>query len=141
MEKFGDVLSDLMAENQIDSNILANKIGVTASTVNTWKNNVHGIQLSNLVKLCELFNVSLDYLVGITDNNIKPSKIELHNFGNQIRTFMKSKNVSTYRLRKETQFTSRNFSDWDKGADPKLSTLIDLANYFNCTLDELVGFE
>ena len=54
---------------------------------------------------------------------------------------MKKKNISTYTLRKETHFTSRNFHDWDNGSDPKLSTLIELANYFGCTLDEIVGLE
>lgn len=138
---FGEVLSGLMIERSITSKTLANSIGVTSSTVNTWRNNEHGIQLPNLVSLCQYFNCSLDYLAGMIENDIKPSKITLLDFGKRVREVMKSKGISTYTLRKETQFTSRNFHDWDKGSAPKLSTLIDLANYFKCSLDELVGFE
>ena len=139
--KFGDILSELMFENNITNKALAKLINITESTICTWRNNEHGIQLSNLVKLCTLFNCSLDYLVGRTENNIKPTKMIVENFGKRIREVMKQKNVTTYSIRQDTPFGSRYFERWDKGADPKLSTLIDLANYFNCTLDELVGFE
>jgi len=54
---------------------------------------------------------------------------------------MKSKGITTYQLQNETRYSGGYFYDWDRGADPKLSTLIELANYFNCSLDELVGLE
>ena len=138
---FGGVLSDLMVENNLNSKMLANKIGVSQATVCTWRNNEHGIQLSNLLLLCQLFGCSLDYLVGRTENDTKLSKFNVENFGKRVREVMKSKDISSYVLRKNTRYGSKYFYDWDRGANPKLSTLIELANYFNCSLDELVGLE
>ena len=54
---------------------------------------------------------------------------------------MKAKGKTTYDLRKDLNIGNRYFQTWDNGADPKLNTLIKLANYFNCSLDELVGLE
>jgi len=141
MNSFGNVLSELMVEENTTSKTLAEKISVSEATVSTWKSNTHGIQLSHLVALCKHFGCSLEYLVGRTEQDIKPTKFEIKNFGTLVRQMMKTKGISTYKMRKETQYGSRYFERWDKGADPKLSTLIELGNYFNCSLDDLVGFE
>jgi len=141
MGTFGNVLADLMLEANITSKILANKIGVSEPTVSTWKSNTHGVQLSHLVALCKYFECSLEYLAGRTEQIAKPTNFTIDNFGMQVRKVMKSKGISSYVLRKETRYTSKYFYDWDRGADPKLSTLVELAGYFGCSLDELVGLE
>ena len=138
---FGEILTGLMFDKNISSQQLATDLLVSARTVNRWRANESGITLSLLIKLCEYFNCSLDYLVGKTERDIRPNKFEVGNFGAQVRKVMKSKGISSYVLRKDTQFSSSRFNDWDKGADPKLNTLLELANYFNCSLDELVGLE
>ena len=138
---FSEVLTGLIAEAGVTSKMLASEIGVAIETLNGWRRGDHGVRLSNLVLLCRYFECSLDYLVGKRASDVTPSKFELKNFGEQVRRVMKSKSVTTYALRKETHFTSRNLHDWDNGADPQLGTLIELADYLRCTLDELVGLE
>ena len=138
---FGESLTGIMLERNIDSKKLASDLGVTQQSVNNWKANRTDLSLTYLIMLCKHFECSLDYLVGKTDTNTKPRNYELGNFGQQIRKVMTAKNISSYTLRKETRFAGGFFYDWDNGADPKLSTLIELANYFNCSLDELVGLE
>ena len=140
--KLSENIKQLMIETETDTQKLATYLGVTVQSVNRWKSgSVADMGLSTLIKLCEYFGCSVDYIVGKTERDIKPSNFMLENFGKQIRKVMQLKNISTYIMRKQTHFTSRNFHDWDKGADPKLSTLIELANYFRCSLDELVGLE
>lgn len=136
---FGDILSGLMLENNVTAKVLAKEISVSIPNLNGWRTNSHGIHLPYLVKLCKYFGCSLDYLVGRTDTDRKPSNFTIKNFGTQIREVMKRKNISIYRFRKETRLGGRIISDWDKGANPKLNTLIRLSDYFDCTLDELVG--
>jgi len=138
---FGESLKGLMIEKNIDSNKLAGNLGVTRKSVDNWKNNRTEIALSYLVNLCHYFNCSLSYLIGKTDQNTIPGKFSIENFGTQVRTIMKRKGISTYKLEKETRFAGKYFNVWDKGSDPKLSMLIELANYFDCSLDELVGLE
>ncbi|MCL2570336.1 MAG: helix-turn-helix domain-containing protein [Firmicutes bacterium] len=140
--EFNEVLKDLMIETNTTSQKLAKEIGVSDVTVNRWKSgNISDLFLSRLVMLGNYFQCTLDYLIGRTDNHKKPSKTSIGNFGESVRAMMKSKGITTYQIRKQTKFGGNHFHDWDNGADPKLETLLDLANYFNCSLDELVGLE
>ena len=138
---FAESLAGLMLEKEISSQALADSLGVTQQTVNNWKAGRSDLGLSYLVKLCLFFNCSLEYLTGKTDTCVRPSKYEIENFGRRLRKVMKSKGVSSYKLQKDTRYHGKYFSLWDKGSDPKLSTLVELANYFKCSLDELVGLE
>ena len=138
---FSKTLIELMTEKEVDSKQLAFDLGVTQQTVNHWKANRHGIELAQLIKLCRYFGCSLEYLAGRTQNFTKPGNFAIQNFGTQLRAVMQSKNISSYTLRKETTVSGKHFYTWDRGASPKLSTLIELAKYFDCSIDELVGLE
>jgi len=130
-----------MFDRKITSQKLALDLGVTVVCVNRWKTNKKDIGLSKLISLCQYFTCSLDYLVGKSENTTRPNNFVLENFGTQVRNIMQERGISTYQLRKDTRYDGAYFYAWDKGSDPKLSTLIELANYFGCSLDELVGLE
>lgn len=139
---FSTVLCDLMIETDTSTKKLADYLGVSVQVVNRWKRGTNtDIYLPRLIMLCKYFGCSLDYLAGKRDTDVKPNNYHIPNFGKRIREVMKSKNITTYRIQKETRFGDRYFHDWDNGSNPKLNTLIRLANYFGCTLDELVGLE
>jgi len=140
-QTFGENLSWLIEDTKITYQKLADSIGVDLATIYRWKSNQIDIGLSYLIRLCRHFECSLDFLVGKAENNVKPSVEELDNFGKRVRVVMKAKGISSYALRRNTRYTSKYFYDWDRGSDPKLSTLIELANYFDVTLDYLVGLE
>lgn len=54
---------------------------------------------------------------------------------------MLKKDVSYYRLVNETRFRENFIDQWKKGSSPNIATLIELSNYFDCTVDFLVGRE
>ena len=91
MAKFNEVLSAFMFEADITSEKLATDINVATRSVNRWKTGESGIALSLLIKICKYFNCSLDYLVGLTESNIKPDKFEIENFGKQVREIRKER--------------------------------------------------
>ena len=47
---------------------VAKQIGVTKSAISTYENNARQPSLEMLVRLARLYNVSTDYLLGITDS-------------------------------------------------------------------------
>lgn len=47
---------------------VADRLGVNPSAVTRWETGEKRPDLVNLVKLADLYNVSLDYLMGRTDN-------------------------------------------------------------------------
>lgn len=48
---------------------LAQKLGVTKQTVSNWENDNIQPSIDMLVKLSKIFNVSTDYLLGLTPEN------------------------------------------------------------------------
>ena len=138
---FAERLSEMMQETGVTHDRLSKELGFSLSTAYTWQRDKRNIRLSNFVALCFYFDCSLDFMAGRTENNSKPSKRELPKFMDSVRAIMRRKKISSYKMRKETRFSGGHFNNWENGAEPQLSTLIELANYFNCSLDELVGLE
>ena len=138
---FGERLSEIIQERNITAKELANELGFSHRAINHWRKNERDIRLSNLIAISRYFNYSLEYLVGRAEINYKPTFKTLPKFSDSVRMVMKKRGVTSYKIRNETQFSGGFFNDWDKGTEPQLSTLIELANYLNCSLDELVGLE
>lgn len=76
MELFQQRLLDLRTEKNLTQKELADIIGVSASAIGFWENGINEPKATYLAKLSQVFNVSVDYLVGIpnefTDTNRHP---------------------------------------------------------------------
>lgn len=141
MSNFSERLNELLADREIKPDKLAQDIGVSLQTVYDWKAGKQQIFLSNLVDLCDYLNCSIDFIAGRSESELGFIPQILPPFNKAIRAMMEKRNISTYRLRKDTKHSGSYFVYWDKGTDPFLSTLIELADYFDCTIDELIGRE
>lgn len=66
MEKsnFGIRIKKLRIDSGLSMHDLAEKVGVTKSSINMWENSNSVPKDSILIKLSQIFNVSIDYLLG-----------------------------------------------------------------------------
>ncbi|NLO48125.1 MAG: XRE family transcriptional regulator [Clostridiales bacterium] len=84
---FLTVLNRLMAEKAITKSKLAQNSGIPYTTIDGWyKKGYENVRLATLLKLSDYFNVSLDYLVGKPDNNMRIglTEIEMLNIYKQL---------------------------------------------------------
>lgn len=137
----GARITELQTVKSIDNKTFAKDLGVDVSTVGRWRNNAKFMRLSQIVKIAEYFDCSIDFLVGRNDNvlDFKPTKCPP--FYPHLRAILESKGISRNQINKETRIKSSHFVDWKNGADPHIFSLIELANYLDVTLDYLVGRE
>lgn len=70
-ETFAERLKDLRTEKRIGQIELADKLQVSRGIISLWENGLREPTLSSLVKIAVFFGVSLDYLAGITDFDLK----------------------------------------------------------------------
>lgn len=82
-------LRELRQASGLTQKQVAERIGVTASVVSAYENDIRSPSHSTLVKLASLYHVSTDYLLGITEtraqncrhlvslDGLPPSKIAL----------------------------------------------------------------
>lgn len=65
--KFKDRLKELRAESGIGQVELSRHIGVSKGIISLWENGLREPSMTNLISLAIYFEVSVDYLVGLTD--------------------------------------------------------------------------
>ncbi len=62
------ILKELRIENSLTQKDLAVKLGITQDSISLWEKGKRIPDTQYLTKLCEIFNVSADYLLGRTDD-------------------------------------------------------------------------
>lgn len=64
---FARRLKELRKSEDMSQSLLASKIGVAQSNVSDWENDISRPEYENLIKLAKLFDVTTDYLLGLSD--------------------------------------------------------------------------
>lgn len=74
LEKFKTRIKELRQKNNLTQKELGEKLGLTESTVSLYEAGKRKPDPSTLVKLANIFDVSIDYLLGRTDDPTNPVK-------------------------------------------------------------------
>ena len=66
--RFGEMLKSLLAEKELSVNQFARIIKVSPSAVSAWCRGVNQATADNIILVAEYFEVSTDFILGLTDN-------------------------------------------------------------------------
>lgn len=72
--EFHNQLKELREGIKLNQRELSDRLGVEPSKYNKWESGKNSPSFETLVALARYFNVTTDYLLGITDTDIKPIK-------------------------------------------------------------------
>ena len=64
---FCERLKELRQEKNVGQVKLAESIGVSKGVISLWENGLREPSMSSLILIARFFEVSIDYLVGMTD--------------------------------------------------------------------------
>ena len=135
-------LKDIRIENDLTQAQMAKILNTTQTSYNRWENNVELISLKKLTRVCNYFNTSMDYLVGITRNNIGNDKHDLDYkvVGNNIKIFRKEKNLSQKDLATLLNTSQSTISAYEAGKTIILTAFaLEIVKKYNISLDWLCG--
>lgn len=90
-------------------------------------------------KMTQYFNCSLDYLFGRSDD-IKSNNKNTKSFFNTFDMLLKENNLPVARAMRELDMSENNYYRWKKGLFPKTLKLLEIAKYFEVSIDFLVGY-
>lgn len=136
---FAERLSERMNELNLSSETLAKRIAVNISTINDWKRGKFLIVLSNLLKLADSLECSMDFLAGRTETILDFTPKACPPFYPHLCTILEKRNTTKYKLYKEKVVSRNTFDHWKNGIDPHIVTLCRLADYLDISIDYLVG--
>lgn len=72
------IIKTLRYEHKMTQQDLANKLGVSRGTVNLWESSNRSPKKETCQKICDLFQIDMQYLLGIVPNkNMKISEQEI----------------------------------------------------------------
>ena len=72
MATFGSRLKELRQMNHMKQSELGDIVHVSLGTVSIWERDVRKPEFGTIERLCELFNVSLAYMLGMNDDPTVP---------------------------------------------------------------------
>ena len=136
-------LKDIREEQELTQWEVASKLKVSRSVYGMWEQGRDIIPLKRLNQFCNLFNVSMDYALGLTDRrNYPDSKIEIdrEKLKTRIRNLRKENNLTQVELSSLINITRSLISKYESGKNLILTGfLLEYALKFRISIDYLVG--
>lgn len=143
MSNFAERLQEFFLENGTSVKELSAKYTIDYSSIYGWLRGESFPSFVNLISIADEFGCSMEYLLG--RKNEESEFVPKHSdmpFGKKLSAVLKEKGVSVYRLAKDTGISRFNITAWKKGhSQPKVNSLIIVADYLGVTTDYLAGRE
>lgn len=138
---FTDNLKDILIERNLTVKELSAASGITDSRLYDFLAGKCAPSLSNAVKLANTLHCTLDYLFGFDDTYVYCNDYTLtSDCSERLRLAIDSSGKTRYKISKETKVSQQQLHNWYKKKQiPSLVSLVTFADYFNCSLDYLVG--
>ncbi|MGN1201326.1 MAG: helix-turn-helix domain-containing protein [Candidatus Caccovivens sp.] len=140
MSNFQELLNDVIFEQGKNiEDLFEAKI---ISKENYYKFKTYNPFLPTLISIANFLEVSIDYLAGReSQNHFRKYKNSQTNFFEKLNNTLKALGVSQSKLAREIHIDQSNFSHWKNGAFPCFSTLVLMADYLKCSIDEFLDLE
>ena len=138
MENLKSRIDEILSERNLTRIDLANLASVHRNVI--AKLNYASISLSTAIKIANILNISIDYMVGLSedDSKFKPTNNNI-NFYNNCKKILEELNISQRKLCRDLNFSTDVFTRWKNGQLPFLSSIISIAKYLNVEIEELIG--
>ncbi len=95
---------------------------------------------ANLLRFADFCDVSLDYLLGLSETRSFRRAAQPVPFAERFRTLLQQTGKSQYAAAKHCGIGCSAVSKWlHRGKLPRADTLVKLADFFNCSMDYLLG--
>lgn len=139
---FSENIQELINDKNLSIEEFAKTVGIDLSEIYRYLRKEYLPKLSNIIKIADSFNYSIDYLIGKIPF---PEDIDFKTkvpFSQRFKELLTKKGISRYRLSKDTSISINRIDDWYYGRfTPSLEKALKLAEYFDCSIDYLLGRE
>lgn len=138
--EFQQRLLELIKDQDCTKTEFAKKVGLSKDVISRAA--IYGIipTTRSLIKIAEFLDISLDYLLGETDDDRFYKADKPTTFQKRLDELCEEKKVKYSEIATTMPFPVNSFYDWhDKGFLPSLEFLEALAIYFDVSKDYLLG--
>lgn len=145
MNEFVDSLKEYMNDYNLNNLQLSKLLGISSTAVNGYFNYGYLPNIQTAIKMCDIFDCSLDYLFGLSDTSKREYKITidnaLNNFNSNIENLIKDNKLTISGTMRDLTLDEYTYYHWKHGKMPKTINVISIAKYFGVSIDYLFGFD
>ena len=138
----GNNLKYCREELEMTQTELRNLFGVTNSTVRGWENAYDSIPLKKLVKFCNLYGYSIDFVLGLSRNNKKYTdkiKIDKVKIGKKLKSLRTKLKLSQQEIADKCSISRSTYSHYEIGMNLITTlTLYTLCKTYNLSIDDFL---
>ncbi len=143
---FANNLKHLRIQSGMTQNELAKKLNKDYSTIGKWELGQRYPIMTDVIKIAELFDISVDDLImknlfTINKNSNYEANEPYKSFNEKIDKFMKETNIRDIKQLADSAdipyATLKDFYEKNSADNSRLSTIRKLAEYMGCTMDYL----
>ena len=136
-------LKDIREDNDMSQSRLAHTLGVTRSAYSLWELSINIIPLNNLCDFADCFNVSLDYILGLTNDKDSDNFVvgfDVKVLGSNMREIRIKNNITQEDMSDILGVTQACIVRYEKGLICiSISNLYKFSKKFNVSINELCG--
>ncbi len=134
---FISIVKNILEERNKSTEDLFNDKIISKNTFYKYKQ--RNPSLKTLIKIANYLEVSIDYLYELSDeNNFKPYSENQTEFYNILLNLINTSGISIRKFCKDLNYSKDNVIRYKKGVEPSVRTLLEIAKYFQCSVDELL---
>ncbi len=147
LSNFGENFYELILDNKLTPKTFAESTGIDLSLVYKYSRKEILPTLPNLITICDYFNCSADYILGLTKENPEINFKNAPPFYVSFRKLLDENRLTRYKFMKqirlrEIRFAKQSVDDWFNGKRyPTVDNAIILAKFFNTSLDYILDRE
>ncbi len=138
-------LLDMREYFNVNQETIGEIVGVTKTSISKWETGKETIPLKHLNTLSNYYNVSIDYLVGLSkiknyENYIKINELNKIEIGKRIKLFRNENELSLRELANILNTTSSTISAYETGKTLILTSFAyQICKEYHISLDYLCG--
>ncbi len=127
-------------DKETSNSEIAERIGIDKSVVSNLLNYDIIPSVKSLVKIADYFDVSIEYLINRTDKNEFIKGVGNETFSERISGLKNERKLRIADITNKCSFSRNSIHVWSKRDNiPSLVYLIELANFFDVSIDYLLG--
>ena len=139
--KFLENFLDLCQDSNKKQSELALEIGINQSQISRYQKGILP-DTKTVVKICDYFKCSIDYIVGLNDNYSYPNSvkgIDINAFYPKYNHLLQLNHTTHYQLAKKGLICETSLRLWKKGVLPAFEALYNIAIELGTSIDSLLG--
>lgn len=137
-------LAEIREDSDISQMKMANILGVKRQAYSLWELGINIIPFDYLYKFASYFNLSIDYVLGLTNSRdyIEYNEFNLKSIGERLKRVRKERGLSQVELARALDVTQACIVRYEKGIIcMSTSNIYKYSKYFDIPINELVNIK